>query len=437
MLVNKENSHNGIHFSSVQSDKFKASVLVFSIILPLSPIAMAHCLLLSGLLRRGTHTFPSMSELNRRLDELYGSYVEIRSSLIGNNLCLVISTEILDNKYIPDQTDVIDGVIDIISQILLTPHLCDDNFDVKLFSQEKKIVYDNLLAEKNNTRAYSIKRCAELLGENTSLAPTYQELKQLVKDASFEDVKEYYTKVILPSPIDVFYMGASESSQIKEKIKLHFPQKASAPLCAVLPPIAYTRKEFSLVKEKMAVSQGKLALGFSTGVTISATDDRYYAALMLNEIFGGSASSKLFVNVREKMSLCYYCSSSYSIYTGALMVSCGIEVNRFDIAKKAILSQLEDIRNGKISEHELKAAKKSISNSYRQLYDSPFDVQSFYSGRELFGVADGIEECISKLMAVTTKEIIELAKLVSLDAIFFIEGTEENTEIEEGDTYND
>lgn len=431
MFVSKEDFFNGIHFWAIQSNRFKASALVFSVTIPLSPERMAHQLLLSGLLRRGTHELPSMSALNRRLDELYGSYVEIRSSTVGNNLCLTVSTEILDNRYVPDRTDVIGGVIDIISQILLSPHLLDHNFDPQLFTHEQKIVCENLEAEKNNTRSYSIKRCAELLGEATTCSPNYDHLKALVKDSSLKDVKQHYEQLILPSVFDVFYLGASEPSVICEKISRSFSTKTYAKPKNIIPLKPYKRNEFCFVKEKMAVSQGKLALGFSTGITASANNDKYYTALLLNEIFGGSASSKLFVNVREKMSLCYYCSSSYSIYTGAIMVSCGIEPDKFEIAKSAILAQLDDIRKGNVSQYEFDAAKKSISNSYLQLYDSPFDIHSFYSGRKLFNINDSIEDCVAKLTAVTLDDVIKLSADISLDAVFFVESIEDINRPEE------
>jgi predicted Zn-dependent peptidase len=181
----------------------------------------------------------------------------------------------------------------------------------------------------------------------------------------------------------------------------------------------------------MPVSQGKLVLGFNTGTVISPTDDRYYTALMFNEILGGSASSKLFLNVREKMSLCYFCSSSYSLYNGAVMVSSGIEVSKRELAKDAILAQLEDIRRGKISQFELEAAQKSIINSYLQLYDSPFDIYNFHSSRHFFGIKESIEDTCQKLLKVSKEQIQEFAKCVSFDVEYFIEGTNKEDGSEE------
>ena len=426
MLLNKEllSEEKNIIFSSLKNDKFKASVIAFSANIPLTKEAVAYNLLLSGLLRRGTLRHPSMSALNRSLDELYGSYVEIRSANIGNNLSLIITAEVLDNKFIPDSTDALGGVIDIISDILLNPLIKSASFDKQLFLQERKIAIDLLNSEKNNTRAYSVKRCAELMSEETSLYPSRDELMELLCKATFEDVLLHYQNIIANAPLDIFYIGATSPDIIKRKLSSAFEKYPAHSPYKAIPLKPYRRAEFKAVTEKMSVSQGKLAMGFSTGVHISATDNRYYTALMLNEIFGGSPSSKLFLNVREKMSLCYYCSSTFSIYSGVMMVSSGIEVDKIDIVKNAILEQLEQIKLGNISEFELEAARRSISNSYRQLYDNPFDMQSFYSGRAMFGVSDTIELCIQRLMNVTLNDIISLAKQIKLDAVFFVEGSD-------------
>ena len=186
--------------------------------------------------------------------------------------------------------------------------------------------------------------------------------------------------------------------------------------CAVLIVYAHVRRDrFSYVKG--LYRSFKMPRSLFTRITVKGIP------LMLNELFGGSASSKLFLNVRERMSLCYYCSSSFSTYSGIMTVSSGIEVKNFEAVRAAVIDQLEQIKKGNISESELYAAKRSIENAYRQLYDSPFDLQSFYSGRMLFGITDTIEDCREKLMSVSLEQIVALANKVTLDALFFVEGT--------------
>ena len=164
-------------------------------------------------------------------------------------------------------------------------------------------------------------------------------------------------------------------------------------------------------------------MGFRTGVITEPSRDDCYIAMVFNEVFGGSPASKLFMNVREKMSLCYYCSSSYSQYTGVITVSSGIEVSKREIAEQAILAQLQDIQQGNISETELHAARISLENAYRQIYDNPFDLQTFYGTRSLFGIPGDIDECRKKIASVTKEQIVALAQAVTCDTVFFIKGT--------------
>lgn len=422
MVFNKRKITDGIYLSVMPSDKFKSGVIAFSLTLPLTRTRSAYNNLLSGLIRRGTQKYGSMASLNRRLDELYGSYVEVKSHRIGDNVTLSFVCEVLDNKYIPDGTDALGGVIEVISQMLLCPCFLQQEFDTAVFEQEKRVMLDSLNAEINNTRAYAIRRCAELMYEGKNSHPTVAEVKKIVASATLDGIKQHYRELLEGAPLEVFYIGATDQEKIKASLLDAFSAHTFPERCAVAPIVPVRRKSFAEGRKVMPVSQGKLAMCFSSGACLSPDDDTYYVALMLNEIFGGSASSKLFINVRERMSLCYYCSSSFSTYSGLMTVSSGIEVKNFELVRSAIVEQLDQIKLGAVTPAELDAAKRSILNSYRQLYDSPFDLQSFYAGRMLFSIPDTIEDCAAKLSSVSLDQIVALAQKLSLDALFFVEG---------------
>lgn len=421
MLLNKEKIFDSIELSMISTNKFKASVISFSMTLPLKRSSTAYGLLISHLLCRGSASYPSIALLNRRLDELYGSYVEIKSHHIGENLSLTISAETLDNKYIPDGTDVIGELISIIAELILSPAFLQPSFSAQVFEQEKRLIVDSINAEINNPRLYSAKKCLELMQEDIAL-PTSDELKQIVSDISYGELCDYYRELISSAPLRVFCVSAENAENLKMRIEASFegyPCKSPS-LPIPLRPLKRNLPEHK--KVNMPVSQGKLTLGFSTGVIIHPNDDTYYTMIMLNEILGGSASSKLFLNVREKMGLCYYCSSSYSLYSGIMLISSGFEMKNYEIAKEAILNQIEEIKNGNISDFELESAQRSVTSGYRQLYDSPFELQSFFLNRALFNITDKIDDAERKLLAVKKDDIIALAKKIRLDASFFIEG---------------
>ena len=429
MLLNKEKITDCVTLSTLQTDKFKSSVISFSLTLPMTKKHYAHNIILSHLLRRGTRSYPSTALLNKRLDELYGSYVEVKSHRIGENISLTISAEILDNKFIPDKTDVLQGTLEVASELILYPAFLQNSFNLSFFEQEKKLICDSINSEINNTRVYAAKRCAEMLQESTEI-PTSKELKELVTQTTFDSLLEYYRYLINNAPINIFYIGSQDNEALKEKLLRVFDSYPCKTASSLISPRPLSRKSTLELSEEMPVSQGKLALGFSTDVTVSKSSNDCYTAIMLNEILGGSASSKLFLNVREKLSLCYYCSSSYSIYSGVILISSGFEVKNYEIARKAIFEQLDDIKQGKISDAEFFAAQRSVTSSYRQLYDSPFDLQAFFGDRALFEINENIESTVSKLLSVTKNDIIKLANNIKFEASYFITGTQNSDDLE-------
>ena len=180
-------------------------------------------------------------------------------------------------------------------------------------------------------------------------------------------------------------------------------------------------KEVRTVTEDMPVNQGKLTIGFRSGVTLS--EPEYPAMMMFNEIFGGGVTSKLFMNVREKMSLCYYCSSAPDATKGLMIVSSGIEVEKREIAEKAIFDQLDAVKRGDFTEDEQNSALLSLINGYRELSDSARGLETWYLGRLLEGMDNDPDDVVESLKAVTREQILAAANRVSCDTIYFLNGT--------------
>ena len=432
MILNKENVNDCVMLSSLTTDKFKSSVISFTITLPMNKDYYTHNLLLSHILRRGTKSYPSTALLNKRLDELYGSYVEVKSHRIGENISLSLNAEILDNKFVTDGTDILGEIINIAAELILSPAFVEDNFNLAFFEQEKKLICDAIDSEINNTRVYAAKRCAEIINEKIDM-PTSEELKALVLGTTIDSLLNYYRYLISHAPINVFYVGSQNESTVKDKVAKAFALYPCKEPLSLIYPRPITRESALELSTQMPVSQGKLTLGFSTGISVRKNDNSFYIATVLNEILGGSASSKLFLNVRERLGICYYCSSSFSGYSGIILISSGFEVKNYELARRAILEQIEDIKMGCISDAELDAAKRSLTSSYRQIFDNPTDLQSFFGNRALFNIEQGIEETISMLLAVTKEDIVSVASNIKLIASYFVEGTlaSDNTDTEE------
>lgn len=421
MLPKQTIISDNIRLSSVYTDKFKTAALTFSLHTPLNERDYLLSLVLAGVMRRGTKNYPSMSSINKRLDELYASAIDIQSIINGNILTFCISAEILENKFTLDGTDICAEALKIISEILLSPITVDGAFPCSTVEYEKKFVKDSLEAETNNTKLYAASRIKELMSRNGTCFPTLKYMLAHIDEITPKELTEYYSHLISKTSLNIFYIGSENSESVSQKIQSAFMDFKCITTHSTASTVPEKACEFLSVTEDMPVSQGKLALGMRTNTVMGAKSNA--AAIALNEIYGASPASKLFLNVRERLGLCYYCNSSYSPLSGNLTVFSGINSINREKATKEILHQFDEIKKGNISSAEMLAAKKSLEYSYMQIYDSPFSLQSFYTIRELFGIKETVDECKEKILSVTKNDICELANETLYDTCFFVNGT--------------
>ena len=411
---------DSVSLTSIKSDKFKTGMISFSLAMPLSAEHTALNLLLSGVMLRGSEKYPSMAHLNRRLDELYATSIDIKNARFGKNEMFLITAEILDNAFVGDETDVLDGTAEVVADLLLHPLTDGEAFPKSSVEREKVTVCDAIRAEINNPKSYASNRCAELMHAADGDFAHVKGLLQIVEDTDEISLYAHYKNLIENAKLNVFYIGSEEHGYVADIIKKHFSSFAGKQT-ALIPIKAEELTSLKEVTEPFAVSQGKLSMGFRIGVCTGS--EEYFAAVLFNEIFGSSPASKLFMNVRERLGLCYYCASSYDTYLGNITVASGIDVANFDITKSEILRQLDEIKNGNISDAELEAAKKSIAHWYRQMYDYPFELFAFYSTRQLFGIDASPEEYLGIFEAVTREQVVSVANKMSLNVVYFLKGT--------------
>ena len=173
-------------------------------------------------------------------------------------------------------------------------------------------------------------------------------------------------------------------------------------------------------EEEMDVTQGKLVMGFRLGECMEEPD--VPAIRVFNAVFGGGTTSKLFVNVRERLQLCYYASSMADVHKGVLLVSSGIEFDKLDVVRGEILNQLEAIRRGEVSEEELASAKACVASDLRALTDSQGELEGFYLSQILDGLDCGSMEIAELVEEVSLEDVVAVAKSVECDMIYFLRG---------------
>ena len=181
----------------------------------------------------------------------------------------------------------------------------------------------------------------------------------------------------------------------------------------------------------MDVTQGKLVLGFRLGDCMEDPD--VPAIRVFNAVYGSGATSKLFLNVREKLSLCYYASSAIVLRKGLMLVSSGVAFENFQAAKDEILAQLEAVKKCEISDDELNWAKRSVASDLRAMTDSPFLLESFWLSQALDGLDYGPTELAALVEEVTKDRVTAVAKSVVCDLVYFLRGEDDEEEEEKHD----
>ena len=425
----------GMTLYAWQTDRFKVGMLSLSMARQTARDRSPTTSLLFSTLKRGTERYSSLGRINERLDELYASSLVTRNSRCGDRQVVGFATECLDRRYLgdPEAEDILGGCVDMMSQMLLHP-LTDAEglFPLRSVESEKINLCDAIRAQQNNPRLWAALRLNAIMCEQepcgTPLHGTVDQIMALTR----EELRDCRRDWLDHSEMIFFYVGPESPERLIPLLKNKFECFNPSAL-APCPPTTVIRRADRVkeVTEEMAVSQGKLNLGFRTDITVKDSD--YYAMAVATEIYGSSPISKLFMEVREKKSLCYSIGASYDLYKGIMKVSCGIDPDARDIACEEILRQWERMCRGEITEEELAAAKHSLDNSYRTIEDNPHAIEGFYYGRLLENVDMTPEDCRMRFAQVTREQVAKAAAGVTLDTVYFLKGTCPAVAGEEGD----
>lgn len=408
----------GVNLWLIPDGKFKTYYAGIFIHTELNKETATENALIPLLLKRGSKGFPTGRKIAAELENLMGASLSAYTSKKGDDQMLCFTVTGASDEFAPF-SGVTKNALALLSDIVLNPI---EPVDEKYLESEKLHLRELIESEKNDKRAYAASRCREEMAKGTPYAVPENGYSADVEAITPESVKERIDKVLSSSPIDILVAGAfSEDEVIKEveRFSEGIPEREEKrPESAPVAPFGG-----KYVEEVMDVTQGKLSVGYTLPV-YAASDRLYPAAMMFNCIFGGSASSKLFLNVREKLSLAYYASSVYERAKGIAVVSSGIECKNFTAARDEIRAQFEDMKNGAISQSEIDTAKKCLINTYKSAQDSLRGVVSFYLGQIISGSDETPVKTAERILSVTKEEIMAVARNVEESVTYFLKGGE-------------
>ncbi len=415
--------HERITVRACHTEQFKAGRLSLSIVLPIQKTAYMTALLFSVLLR-GTEDYPSVSALNRRLDYLYGAELSMRNSYRGDCHVVGFSVDFLSDEYIKDGAEaLLPALCELMAQILYRPVLdADGLLGARYVESEKLLQCDAIRAQKNSPSSYSVQRLNAMLYENEPFGIARLGTVEQVLAVTPEELTAHWRALSESLSLELFYVGSADAGKLARTVTDAFEKYLPTHGRPALPsPFGgdYTARICREGEEILPIKQGHLAIGLRAP-RATIRDDAFYACVLFNELLGASPVSKLFMNVREKLSLCYSCSSAYNAYKGTVVIGCGLENENRDVAQREILRQIRDVANGDFTDEEWLAAQKSLENAYRQMSDSPRALENFYYGRMLAGVDADLDESLARFSRVSREDVMAVAALFSVDSVFFL-----------------
>ena len=419
MEVTRKKLADGVYLTCLPARKFKTSLLSAQFVTPLRKETAASCALLPAVLRRGTVTYPDMGSLAARLDRLYGARIDYTVRKKGENQCVGFVASFIDDSFTPGGERLLEPVADLLGELVCDPATRHGRFVPTYFESEKTNLIDAIRSLINDKRDYADSR---LLREMCAGEP--YGVPRLGDEAEVERLQPkklyaLYKELISTARLELFYSGSADGRRVEQALLTAFsalPRDVVRDIA--IPRDHAARQEVLRIEEAMDVTRGKLGMGFSCG------SDDTAALLMGNTLFGGSSNSKLFLNVREKLSLCYYASSLYHRQKGLITVSSGIEFDKFQQAYDEILAQLEAVRKGELEDWELEGAKSTLLNAYASMGDSQGKLENFYLGQAATGQSETPEMLAQQVREITPERIFRAMESVKLDTVYFLKGKE-------------
>ena len=421
MEYKQEELKKGVKLNTIHTNKFKTNLIAVFLTTKLDRENVTKNALISAVLRRGSKSMPTQEEISKTLEEMYGASFDCGLDKSGDNQVLKFYIETVNDMFLPkNETNILQEALERLLDIVFNPYIEGGQFKQEYVEQEKNNIKQRIEGKIDNKARYSMDRCIEEMYKDKPFGLYKFGYVEDLEKIDAKNLYEYYKTFIDTCKIDIFVSGDVQDDittliNENENIKNIKEREANYSVSKIDENVE--EKEENIVTESMEVTQGKLILGLDVLIN---NEDKKYDVLVYNSILGGSANSKMFQNVREKAHLAYVASSSYLKHKNNIFINCGIEIGNYEKALELIRKQIEDMKNGDFTDEDVENAKKGILAAINTIDDEQDTTISYYFGQELSDTQISIEDYKERIQKVQKQDIIEIAKKVKINTIYFL-----------------
>lgn len=414
----------GVKLCTHKTSQFKTSVVSLNIVTPLDSHTSESALLIH-LLARTNKQFPTVTQMNREKARLYGATISPSVKKVGEAQILSLSLVLLDDRFSLNGEGVLAEGVNLLLSCLFTPDITPDGFTQENTEREKRLLLQKIDSEKDDKRIYALSRMLEEMCCDEPYGLDRLGNKDEISRLNGKDLFKAWKDILFNCPIQVNVTGNFDEGAVEAIIKEKFAalDRKKENIIEVRTEFLSEAYESKTVKEKQNVKQGKLVIGYRAGMTYE--EDNFTAIRLMTSIFGGGTFSKLFMNVREKMSLCYYCSARLLDSKGIITVESGVETENAEKALEAIRSELNAVRKGDFTDETVENAKLSLIDLYKSFNDNVLLPDAWFTNHCNSSVFRTPEDYCEMIKNVSREEIIIAANMVTEDTVFILESEKE------------
>lgn len=413
----------GIKAHFIETDLFKTNLICVILTTKLERDTVTKNALIPFLLRRGTNNLKTQTEINKKLEEMYGATYDCGIDKIGDNQALKFFVETINDKYTLSKENLLEESLDVLFDIIFNPLMKDGKFNEEYLKIEKENLKKVIESKIDNKAVYALNRCIENMYDNKGFGIYKYGYLEDVDNIDNSSISDSYKNLINNSKIDIYISGNFDENKIKSFIENKLsnikPRKEDIITNNFSTESKQKVENVKEIQEEMNITQGKLVIGLDV---LNPGKDIQDAVNVYNAILGGSANSFLFQNVREKAGLAYTARSTYNKMKSNIFINCGIEIPNYEKAVNIIKEQLNNMKDGKFSDDDLENAKRFIIAGIKTIEAEQDTEIVFYIGQEIAKQKIEIKDYISNIEKITREDVIEAAQNIQINTIFFLRG---------------